>query len=153
MGWRCNQCSAAGPDHGAIWCPECGNRDLGQTDDSGLTLDDRKEQTAMFREHVAEEREARIYGYTALVTSAIIAIVVALLFFAESAWRDAAAIAVFFALIMLASLIDEPSDYPTDYVMYPWVDILERARIATSLRTRQPTSPSHEPAIDDQTPW
>ena len=53
MGWKCNGCSTRGPEHDIRWCPECGSKSWEPTDDCGLTLDDRTEQTEMLREPMA----------------------------------------------------------------------------------------------------
>lgn len=47
MGWKCDDCGDRGPETGAIWCPDCGSRNVAATDADGLTAADRRAQFEM----------------------------------------------------------------------------------------------------------
>ena len=145
MGWKCNTCSTRGPEQHIRWCPECGSTSWEPTDDCGLTLDDRTEQTEMLREAMADERAARIFGYVVLFTSAVMAVTVALLFFEDSIRCDTVAIAVFLACLFLASLFDDGDTAIVDHPIYPWEEILDAARLRRDLDASRP-APAALPA-------
>ena len=44
MGWKCDDCGDRGPETGALWCPNCGSRNVAATDALGMTAADRREQ-------------------------------------------------------------------------------------------------------------
>ena len=47
MGWKCDDCGDHGPETGALWCPDCGSRNVPATDALGMTAADRREQFEM----------------------------------------------------------------------------------------------------------
>ena len=47
MGWKCDDCGDRGPETGALWCPDCGSRNVAATDADGLTAADRRAQFEM----------------------------------------------------------------------------------------------------------
>ena len=44
MGWKCEDCGDHGPETSALWCPNCGSRNVAATDANGLTAAARREQ-------------------------------------------------------------------------------------------------------------
>jgi len=47
MGWKCDDCGDRGLETGALWCPDCGSRNVAATDADGLTAADRRAQFEM----------------------------------------------------------------------------------------------------------
>ena len=52
MGWKCDDCGDRGPETGALWCPNCGSRNVAATDALGMTAADRREQFELDHEEL-----------------------------------------------------------------------------------------------------
>ncbi len=52
MGWKCDGCGDRGPETGALWCPDCGSRNVAATDALGMTAADRRKQFELDHEEL-----------------------------------------------------------------------------------------------------